>query len=429
MNEFEKILMRKVKSKTKKSIYDPEWNNFLESLSDLYGEKYIEDIDNESMKREFMKKESVDDIAILSKIGYMYTDYFLNRENRKYNIKELNEISLSWGYKINKKLSVYDIMVYYNKEKNNYYIVHRGTQPSSRTGVADIFTDAKLFLTGKSQRMENRLEETEDIIKVIKKKNPQATISLGGHSLGATTSSYAMTSPYVINNIDELVTLNGFYGGLVDIFKSNINELDDEDIMKLNEKTTHHRMEGDIISSEYLKTIPFGELLTYQLKEGEFETKPLNKYAHDLGHFFKTDLNPLVETTSEMRVLQDNLDVVQELAYSLFKDNVFNYKLESKGDVILERFNQLENKYINQVDKEMKEQRINDMLEAINKQGFNSIKIKTDDLMEEKTNQEVEETPEETTETIPINQPQPLNIDPFSLCKIDPTLEGCEYFI
>ena len=69
------------------------------------------------MKREFMKKESVDDIAILSRIGYMYTDYFLNRENRKYNIKELNDMSLSWGYKIDNKLSLYDIMVFYNNEK------------------------------------------------------------------------------------------------------------------------------------------------------------------------------------------------------------------------------------------------------------------------------------------------------------------------
>ena len=97
MNELEKILMKKTKTKTKKSIYDVEWLNFLESLTDLYGKKYIEDIDNESMKKEFIKKESVDDIAILSKIGYMYTDYFLNRENRKYNIEELNDMSLSWG--------------------------------------------------------------------------------------------------------------------------------------------------------------------------------------------------------------------------------------------------------------------------------------------------------------------------------------------
>ena len=423
MNELEKILMKKTKTKTKKSIYDVEWINFLESLTDLYGKKYIEDIDNESMKKEFIKKESVDDIAILSKIGYMYTDYFLNRENRKYNIEELNDMSLSWGYKIDNKLSIYDIMVFYNKEKNNYYIVHRGTQPSSRTGVADLLTDAKLFLTGKSQRMENRLDETEDIIKLIKRKNPESTISLGGHSLGATTSSYAMTSPYVLNNVNELITLNGFYGGLVDIYQNNMNELDDEDIMKLNEKTTHHRMEGDIISSEYLKTIPFGELLTYQLKEGDFETKPLNKYAHDLGHFFKTDLNPLIETTSEMNVLQENLDVVQEISYSLFKDKTFNFKLESKGEEILERFNELENKYINQVEKEMKNQRVIDMLETINKQGFNNIQLKAEDLQQERM-KEIEET----DESLPLNNAQSLNINPFSLCALDPTLEGCENF-
>ena len=85
MKNSEKVFgISQIKTKTKKSIYDPEWLDFLEALSDLYGKKYIEDIDNESMKREFMKKESVDDIAILSRIGYMYTDYFLNRENRKY---------------------------------------------------------------------------------------------------------------------------------------------------------------------------------------------------------------------------------------------------------------------------------------------------------------------------------------------------------
>lgn len=422
MNELEKILTRKVKSKTKKSIYDEEWKTFLESLSDLYNDNYInENIDNENIKREFKKKESVDDIAILSRIGYLYTDYFLNRDNRKYNIDELNDMSLSWGYEIDKKLSVYDIMVFYNKEKNNYYIVHRGTQPLSRTGVADIFTDAKLFLTGKSQRMENRLEETEDIIKLIKRKNPSSTISLGGHSLGGTTSAYAMTSPYVLNNINELVTLNGFYGGIVNIFQNNMNDLNDEEIMKLNEKTTHHRMQGDIVSSEYLRSVPFGELLTYELKQGEFETKPLNKYAHDLGHFFRTDLNPLIETTPEMKVLQENLDVVQELSYSLFKDKVFDFKLESNGDVILERFNELENKYIKQVEKEMKEQRVNNMLETINKQGFTSIKLKADELMQEKQE-------EKKDESLPFNTAKPVVIDPFSLCKLDPTIEGCENF-
>jgi len=425
MKNSDKVFgLSQIKTKTKKSIYDDEWLVFLENLYDLYGKKYIEDIDNESMKREFMKKESVDDIAILSRIGYMYTDYFLNRENRKYNIKELNDMSLSWGYKIDKKLSLYDIMVFYNNKKNNYYIVHRGTQPRSRTGVADLFTDAKLFLTGKSQRMENRLDETEDIIKLIKRKNPDATISLGGHSLGGTTSSYAMTSPYVLNNVNELITLNAFYGGLFDIYQNNMNELNDEDIMKLNEKSTHHRMEGDIISSEYLKTIPFGELLTYELKEGEFEIRPLNKYAHDLGHFFKTDLNPLIETTSEMKVLQENLNILQEISYSLFKSDIFVNKFESRGDEILERFNELENKYINQVENEMKEERINNMLETINKQGFNSIKIKAEDLQQEREKEKIEEK----DETLPFNKAKPLVIDAFSLCKIDPTLEGCENF-
>jgi len=424
-SEFEKLMKKqKYKSKTKNSIYDNEWSLFLESLTDLYDEEYvIENIDNDNIKKEFIKTESVDDVAILSKVGYLYTDYFLDKNKRKYDMKELNDIGLSRGYKIDKKLSEYDIMVFYNKEKKNYFIVHRGTQPQSRTGVIDILTDMKLFFSGSSKRIENRLEETEDIIKIIKRKNPKSTISLGGHSLGSTTSSYAMTSPLVLNNVDELVTINGFYGGLFDIFKNNIEELKDDEILMLNEKTTHHRMQGDIISSEALQNVPFGDLLTYEYKGGEFELKSTDKYSHDLGHFLRTDLNPVIETTPEMKFLQENLNIVQEASFILNKElSMDSSQLENTPEQANKRIQNIEN----MIQKEQKAQQVNNMLETINKQGFNSIKIKSEELKKPIYEGSFEE--EDDDLTLPFSKGEKLNIDPFSLCKVDPSLEGCENF-
>ena len=97
-------------------------------------------------------------------------------------------------------------------------------------------------------------------------------------------------------------------------------------------------------------------------------------------------------------------------------------QLENTPEQVNKRIQNIEN----MIQKERKAQQVNNMLETINKQGFNSIKIKSEELKKPIYEGSFEE--EEEDLTLPFSKGEKLNIDPFSLCKVDPSLEGCENF-
>lgn len=461
---------RKYKTKTSKSNYDIEWNSFLTNMLYVYGRDEVRFfLDDDVLKNEYIKVLQRDEASKLVKVGYLYTDYLFAKKNRKYDSKELNDMLRDIGYEIIEDVSIPEIMVFYNKDKNIYSIVHRGTQIQSQTGIMDIMSDLTLFMNKNSKRIEERVKETTDIIDYIKSNetpNQDAHINLIGHSLGSFSSSLSFLDPYNLKNINSLTTFSGAFFDSP-ILKEKLSKLSSDDINELNRKSTHHRMEGDIVSLGSLKSLPFGELFSYQLTKGYYEKRPedyelLNVkdtekmidadviknrkshlYAHRVDRFFRSDLNPMNELSAEADYIQDLLDVNAEFIKKHPSMKNINYPMR-KQEENKKYFEDRRKKGIKPTQPPPYDELMEELTTNINKifgnqenpektfeEKITEVENKIiKEIQENQINNNFEKVFEyNKDESLPFNKSQPLNIDPFSLCKIDPTLEGCENFI
>tara|TARA_R100001198_G_scaffold94402_1_gene77554 strand:- start:228 stop:1106 length:879 start_codon:yes stop_codon:yes gene_type:complete len=223
-----------------------------------------------------------------------YSRYFfspnLDRESKvNADIKDI-------GYVILPEFSTNEIGVFYNADKNNHKIIHKGTQLSSKTFASDIQSDFDLVMTGIGAKKQfiKRRDDTIDIILQIKSLNPQTTIDLGGESLGGATSSYAFSyledekGKYLHNNIDSLTTINPAFppkyllpqridSAFFDLYK----HIDKDTKNKIEKKPiTHHRIKTDIVSKGLEKGAPFGDVKTYELDDnkGILHSHSINRF-------------------------------------------------------------------------------------------------------------------------------------------------------
>jgi hypothetical protein len=94
-------------------------------------------------------------------------------------------------YKVDRSLSGEWVRVYYNKEKNQAVVVHRGS-----ADAADAWTDVKLFF---QQTNNERFKVSEDIQKKAEKKYGAANVTTMGSSLGGyLAEKYGQDSKEVI---------------------------------------------------------------------------------------------------------------------------------------------------------------------------------------------------------------------------------------
>ena len=116
--------------------------------------------------------------------------------------------------------------------------------------------------------------------------DPDAKVTLQGHSLGGHTAAYAMAnSDQVLKRVSSLDTFNtaahpSFSVGLhVPFHKHQV----------LHEKTTHHRLNADVVSKGHLVNLPFGKSITYKHRTDKtFIGRALD--AHHIDHFFNKEL-------------------------------------------------------------------------------------------------------------------------------------------
>jgi hypothetical protein len=158
-----------------------------------------------------------------------------------------------------------EISTFKHKEKPHYIIAHKGTDLSNpNTARKDIRADLNIALGNKeSDTMhKRRAKQTEQIIKGIRKDSPKSDIYMASHSLGGSTSSYAMaTNKYVRDNVKELHTFNSGSSALQKP-PSVSPEVKDE----LMAKSTHHRVKGDAISEHVEKNL-IGKTKMYESKK------------------------------------------------------------------------------------------------------------------------------------------------------------------
>ena len=228
------------------------------------------------------------------------------------------------GYIILPEFSSNEIGVFYNADKNNHVIIHKGTQLTSQTMATDIQSDFDLTMSGigaKKQFLKRR-DDTVEIIRSIKEINPSTSIELGGESLGGATSSYAFSylddkeGKYLHDNIDSLTTLNPAFppkyllpkkidSVLFDLYK----HVDKDTKKKIEQKPIiHHRIKTDIVSKGLEKDVPFGKVMTYELDDNKGIL-----HSHSVNRFIELSSNneagEIIEEKEQEIGLSPNIDM------------------------------------------------------------------------------------------------------------------------
>jgi hypothetical protein len=146
------------------------------------------------------------------------------------------------------ELSSPEISTYRHNEKAHYIIAHRGTDLADpKTARKDVRADLNIALGNKESDAlhKRRTKKTESIIKSIKKKEPAHEIFLTGHSLGGSTSSHAIASSKLVrDNVKRHDTFNSGSSAL-----QRKPDVSPEVKAQLMEKSTHHSVKGDEIST------------------------------------------------------------------------------------------------------------------------------------------------------------------------------------
>lgn len=112
------------------------------------------------------------------------------------------------NYVFEKNLSNSNVKTY--SKGNEFIIVHNGTNLSSPDGKRDLISDINI-LFGKEDydsQFKSRTSKTKSNIKRILKANPDAEISLLGHSLGGATAIHSMQDKFVNENVKRVETFN-----------------------------------------------------------------------------------------------------------------------------------------------------------------------------------------------------------------------------
>jgi hypothetical protein len=158
-------------------------------------------------------------------------------------------------------LSSPEISTFRHNTQPHYIISHRGTDLSkSSSARKDVRADLNIALGNKEADAlhKRRTKKTEAIIKKIKRKEPAHDVFLTGHSLGGSTSSHAMSSSQVVReNVKAHHTFNSGSSAL-----QKKPEVTPDVKAALMEKSTHHRVKGDEISS-HVKSNLIGKVKTY----------------------------------------------------------------------------------------------------------------------------------------------------------------------
>ena len=140
-----------------------------------------------------------------------------------------------------------DIVVFKEVGTNNYTISYRGTQfEMSSDGIDDVKNNIKMFFTDNNDQGYVAKSLTNEIIKSILEKDPNATFKVAGHSLGGTI---AQQIAYEFDEIQSAVTINA-YGG-EDIIKNQANY--DEKKYKANESKVTNVIDNEDFISIFAK--------------------------------------------------------------------------------------------------------------------------------------------------------------------------------
>jgi len=207
--------------------------------------------------------------AKLSESTYIMGEKGKSRAER---IASVNKQVQGTGFKLvdDKKYSNPNMTTYRNDKTGELHVAHRGTSVGGRKGLKDIRNDIAfgLGLTKLDPRFSRRTKATERVIKDLAPEK----LTMSGHSLGGGTVQYAIAnSKKIRKNLSEAHTFNSAANPIL----NNDLQVSKKDKKELEDKVTHHRVKGDVVSIGFNQSVPFGTVKKYSVKHDETRGKGL----------------------------------------------------------------------------------------------------------------------------------------------------------
>ena len=129
--------------------------------------------------------------------------YIIGQDGKtKGSIDEVNALVADTGFRIDPALSDENISTFRNSTTGAYHIAHKGTQVGASTGLSDLIADAAFAYGRNTAHVTSRTAATERIIDQI---DPDARISMSGHSLGGHTASIELLR--VLSDVEKQARL------------------------------------------------------------------------------------------------------------------------------------------------------------------------------------------------------------------------------
>lgn len=277
--------------------------------------------------------------AKLTRAAYIYGDSYGDKATRK---RDVNSFIGEEGFKLLPRFSGRQLSVFGRTLPGggtHIHIAHKGTQPTSVTGLRDIVSDVRIAMGTAmfDSQFNERLQKSEQVVRTY---NPQV-LTMSGHSLGgATMNDSIVRSKLLRGRVDQA---DSFDAGASPFFSNTMTALLKKgDKERLEDVMTHHRMRHDAVSKGLNYSKPPGDVLTYKLSTGDVKIDPdtgepiedmsrhdIKKmdpatkalHAHDMEHFFKENLK-VVNSEAPKQEGSGNYEVYQP-----------GFKVEGKGEV------------------------------------------------------------------------------------------------
>ena len=190
---------------------------------------------------------STKDLAKLSQIHY-----HVDKHGKTKATKKINKALEGTDYELQKLKR--GIAIYKNKKDGSVVLNSKGTDIKNSK---DIMSDIKLGLG--LQKYDKQFQNRTKQIKSLLKTQPVGSVTLTGHSLGASTVSHAMAKSKSIR--DNVKGARVFNTGYTKLFNKSLGEgLSADDQKVLKDKLIHHHVVGDIISTSLLNRNTIGKV-------------------------------------------------------------------------------------------------------------------------------------------------------------------------
>ena len=209
--------------------------------------------------------------AKLTRGAYIYGDSYGDKGTRK---RDVNAFVGEEGFKLLPRFSGRQLSVFGRTLPGggtHIHIAHKGTQPTSVTGLRDIVSDVRIAMGTAmfDSQFNERLKMSEQVVRTY---NPQV-LTMSGHSLGgATMNDSIVRSKLLRGRVDQA---DSFDAGASPFFSNTTAAfLKKGDKERLGDVMTHHRMRHDAVSKGLNYSKPPGDVLTYKLSTGDVKIDP-----------------------------------------------------------------------------------------------------------------------------------------------------------